>query len=582
MPMFFVPGEMGVLFKQISAVVVAVLLVSLLEALFILTAHLVKTHQEKAWITRISLPQKVVNTHLNNFIDGSFRKFLRNSLQQPAILITAAISALLITIGAILGGLLEFSFTPTIASDTVIAQATLPYGTPRDQAAEIQRRLVNMGQKVLQENGMTSPGIFSCIGARLDEGEVETESLGGFHYVSVLLALPPTGERNISGYAFAQTWRDAFGDPIGLEAISFTGEKNMTGGEPVRLDVSHRDLSIARSAAIALGNGMQKCSGLTSVDDGIRVGKPELRFKLKDNGVHMGLTTDAMARQVRHCFYGAEALSFVREGNEIRVMVRLNEGERKQRESVENMLLRTPEGALVPLSEVAEIIEGQSFTRLARRDGRRVFPVTADIRAGVSDNKIESILEEEVIPAVEAAFPGISIRFGGEEAEVDEALSALGSGFMIALGIMFFLISLRFNSYRQPLMLLSVIPFSFVGAIWGHIVLGYNLSIVSIIGMIAMAGVVVNNSIVLVDAYNRYRANNDIRDEVIVKAACRRFRPILMTTLTTFFGLAPLMIETSEQAQFLIPAAISIGFGLLFGTLITLTIVPVMLHWVEK
>ena len=582
MPMFFVPGEMGVLFKQISAVVVAVLIVSLLEAVFILVAHLVHSDSDKAWITRISMPQQVVNARLNGFIDGTFRNFLQKSLQRPAILVATAISAMLLTIGAVLGGLLEFSFTPTIASDTVIAQATLPYGTPRDQAARIQQRLVDIGQKVLQENGMKSPGIFSCIGARLNEGEIETESLGGFHYVSVLLALPPLEERTLSGYAFAQTWREAFGDPVGLEAISFTGEKNMTGGEPVRLDVSHRDLSVARRAAIALGDEMRKCSGLVSVDDGIRVGKPELRFKLKDNGIHMGLTTDAMARQVRHCFHGAEALRFVREGNEIRVMVRLDKEERTRRESIENMLLKTPKGTLVPLTEVATIIEGQSFTKLARRDGRRVFPVTADIRVGVSDNKIEGALEDEVIPAVEAAFPGISIRFGGEEAEVDEALGALGVGFLVALGIMFFLISVRFNSYRQPLMLLSVIPFSFIGAIWGHILLGYDLSIVSIIGMIAMAGVVVNNSIVLVDAFNRYRADNNSVDEVTVNAACRRFRPILMTTLTTFFGLAPLMLETSEQAQFLIPAAISIGFGLLFGTLITLTIVPVILHWVEK
>lgn len=427
---------------------------------------------------------------------------------------------------------------------------------------------------------MKSLGLFSLIGTRLEEGEVEVETLAGSHYISVLMALPPEKERILSGREFASAWQTAFGDPGVLESLNFTGETNVTGGEPIMLEVFHADPVKARKAALSLGQRLGTISGLTSVDDGIRAGKPELNIRLKEFGLQMGLTEEMVAKQIRHRYHGAEALRFVRNGNEIKVMVRLNEKERSQISSLQQVQLKCPSGALLPLSEVAQITRTRSFTSLARRDGKRIYPVTADIGFGIDDDIIEDALEEAIVPQVMADYPGTSIHFGGEEEENDEALGSLGNGFLIILGIIFLILILHYNSYTQSILVLVAIPFSLIGAVWGHILLNCDLSIVSVIGIIAMAGVVVNDSMVLVTTYNRYRRDGQPPSKAIVDAACHRFRPILLTTLTTFFGLMPLLLETSEQAQFLIPAAISISFGLVFGTLITLVLIPALL-WLE-
>ncbi|MDY6987318.1 MAG: efflux RND transporter permease subunit [Thermodesulfobacteriota bacterium] len=582
LPSFFVPGSMGEIFRQIPAVVVAVLLVSLIESLFILAAHLAQDRPERPWLTWLARPQQAVNAKLQLFIEGTFRRFMQKGLQRPSLMIASALSLLLVTFGGVTGGLLGFSFTPTIESDTVIAQATLPYGTPRRQSVALQQELVETANGVLKDHSMASPGIFSLIGTRLEEGEVELETLAGSHYVSVLMAMPPEGERTLSGREFARAWQNAFGERNELEALNFTGETNVTSGEPVRLEVFHPDQTVARSAALALGERLRAFAGLSSIDDGIRAGKPELKLTLREQGLLMGLTAEDMATQVRHRYYGAEALRFVRDGNEIKVMVRLNEKERRQHGALQEVLLKTPSNTLVPLTEVADITQTHSFTTVAQRDGKRIYPVTADIGVGISDDVVEDALEEGILPALMAEFPGLSVGFGGEEEEIDESLGALGNGFLVVLGAIYLLLSLYYNSYIQPLLVLSVIPFSLIGAVWGHILLGYDLSIVSMVGVVAMAGVVVNDSLVLVTTYNWHRAHGKDQQGAIVNAACHRFRPILLTSLTTFLGLMPLLLETSEQAQFLIPATISISFGLAFGTVITLVLLPAILGLIAK
>jgi multidrug efflux pump subunit AcrB len=486
-------------------------------------------------------------------------------------------SLLSITVGGLTGGLLGFSFTPTIESDTVIAQASLPYGSPRHRSVAVQKALVDAANEVIREHRIDSSGVFALIGTRLEEGEVEIETLAGSHYVSVLVALPPNESRSVTGRAFAHAWQTAFGDPGGLEALNFTGETNVTGGEPIRLELFHPIPSMAREAALLLGKRLRDVPGLSSIDDGIRTGKPELVLRLKESGLHMGITAEEMARQVRHRFHGVEILRFVRGSSEIKVRVRLCEAERKNPGALREVLLKSPSDAMVPLTEVADISPTQAFTTLARRDGRRIYPVTADIGFGFSDDGVEDILEAIIVPRMIARYPGLTVTFGGEEEEIDASLRSLGNGFLIVLGVMFMLFAFYFNNTTQPLLVLSVIPFSLIGAVWGHILFDVDLSIISVIGIIAMAGVVVNDSLVLVTAYNRCRdAGRDPR-QAVVDAACHRFRPILLTSVTTFCGLMPLMLERSEQAQFLIPAAISISFGLVFGTIVTLVFVPSLL-----
>jgi len=577
-PMFFVPGEMGGVFWQIPAVVIAVLLVSLFESLFILGAHIAAEHPDRPWLKVLARPQQKVNETLTSFIHHRFRPFIQAGLRRPLTLLVTAVSFLFITVGAMTGGLLNFAFTPTIDSDTVIAQAALPYGAPRQKSIAVAQKLVDSANTVLGEHNMSSPGIFSLIGTRLEEGEVEVETLAGSHYISVLMALPPEAERTLSGREFAAAWQKTFGSPGELEALNFTGETTVAGGEPIMLEVFHPDPDVAQAAALSLGERMRLLAGLTSVDDGVRTGKPELTIQLKDSGLHMGLTAEEVAKQVRHRYHGAEAFRFVRDGNEIKVMVRLSEEGRSRESALADVQLKSPAGALIPLTEVADITQTRSFTSLARRDGKRIYPVTADIAFGINDDDVEDALEDAIVPLVLADFSGVSVHFGGEEEENDEALASLGYGFLIILGVMYLLLVFHYNSYLQPVLILATIPFGLIGAVWGHILMGCDLSIVSVIGILAMAGVVVNDSLVLVTTCNQYQKNGMPLHQAIVDAACNRFRPILLTSLTTFFGLVPLLLETSEQAQFLIPAAVSISFGLVFGTVITLVLLPGLLQ----
>lgn len=582
MPMFFVPGSMGIVFRQIPAVIAAVLLVSMVESVFILSVHLADGGHDLPLLKKLARPQQIFNNRLEVFINGRFKRFLNLCLEYPLSSMAVFICLLAITAGAVTGGFLGFSFTPSIESDTVIAQASLPYGSPKKESVKIQARITEAASRVLNEYNMESEGIFSLVGTRLEEGEIEVETLAGSNYISVLLRLPPAESRRISGPAFAREWQRAFGDQDELESLNFTGETKITGGEPVRLNVFHSDENTAAEAAFLLGESLKKIPGLSSVDDGIHAGKPQLKLVLKKDALKMGITAEDMARQIRNRYYGAEAYRFVRDSNEIRVMVKLTEEERRHSSSLQEVMLRNQYGALVPVSQVAEISRTQTPTTMVRRDGRRIFPVTADIMTGISDDFIEEELEEKILPVLFEKFPGLSITFGGEEEEIDEALGALGKGFLAVLGIMYLLLTLYFNSSWQSLLVLAVIPFSLIGAVWGHIILGYDLSIVSIMGIIAVTGVVVNDSLVLVTTFNRNRANNTGFRHRVLEAVCQRFRPIILTSLTTVTGLAPLMIETSEQAQFLIPAAISISFGLAFGTVITLTFIPVSLCFFSK
>ena len=411
---------------------------------------------------------------------------------------------------------------------------------------------------------------------------MEAENLVGSHYVSVLMGLPDLPRRALSGTSFADAWRQRVGDIQGAEAVSFTGEANVTGGETIQFDLFHPDANMSAMAASRLGSMLSGLSGVTSVSDGQRTGKPEFRVTPNEVAPRLSLTAGSIGEQIRDRFYGAEAIRIARDGNDVRVMVRLSEDERQSIASVQSMLLKTPDGALLPLQAVASFELGQSQTSLHRRDGKRIYSVTADIVGGADEGSIEDTIEDLFLPALQQEYPGIVISLGGEDEEISESLSALGVGFLYALGGIFFILILYFNSIRHPLVVLSVIPFSVIGAIWAHIALGYDLSIVSIIGIIAVSGVVVNDSVVFLSAYREHRQAGCAHKRAIIEAACERLRPILLTSLTTFFGLLPMMMETSEQAQFLIPMAVSISFGLLAATVIVLFFVPAVLGLVGE
>jgi multidrug efflux pump subunit AcrB len=319
------------------------------------------------------------------------------------------------------------------------------------------------------------------------------------------------------------------------------------------------------------------------VNNGYASGKSQLDYEVLPAAATLGLTASDIARQIRSSFYGAEVLREQRGRHEVKVMVRLPEEQRRSEADLEDMLLRTPGGGDVPLATAARFERGRAPTSIDRDEGRRVVNVTADLAAGTaSSREVIASLNADVFPALLQKYDGLALEMAGAQREQGESLAALGRGYLMALIAIFALLAIPFRSYLQPLIVMSAIPFGLVGAVGGHMIMGYELSMISMFGVVALSGVVVNDSLVLIDSTNRLRRAGATAHEAIVGGATRRLRPILLTSLTTFFGLVPMIFETSVQARFLIPMAISLGFGILFATVVILLIVPVQYTIVEQ
>jgi multidrug efflux pump subunit AcrB len=339
--------------------------------------------------------------------------------------------------------------------------------------------------------------------------------------------------------------------------------------------ISHPDTETLERAASELATALEGYTGVRDIDDGYSSGKIQLDFKIRPSAQSLGLTAADLASQVRAAFYGAEAHRIQRGRDEVRVLVRLPEAERRSQYSVEELIIRTPAGTEIPLSEAAEVIRGTSYTQILRNNGRRVLTVSADVQTGVANaGKVVASIVDTEMPELQRRYPGLALELDGEQEDQLEAMAALRFGFVLCLFAIFALLAIPFKSYSQPLIIMASIPFGMIGAVLGHIIMGYELSVISMFGIIALAGVVVNDALILVDAANQNRWAGQPCFEAVFDAACRRFRPIMLTSLTTFLGLAPMIFETSWQARFLVPMAISLGFGILFATLIALMIIP--------
>jgi multidrug efflux pump subunit AcrB len=348
------------------------------------------------------------------------------------------------------------------------------------------------------------------------------------------------------------------------------------------VELSHPDSEQLAAASNVLAARLREFPSLVNVDNSFTDGKPQLDFRMRDEARAWGLTSSDVARAIRSSFFGAEALREQRGRNEVKVMVRLPEEQRTSENDIERLLIGLPDGGTVPLAYVADVTRGRSPTEISRDDGRRTVTVAGELAAGVpSPRPAISALSANVLPELRVQFPGLETRFSGQQQEFNENLSSLGPMYLVALLLMFAMIAIPFRSYAQPLVVMSAVPFGIVGAVLGHLLMGYELSMVSGFGIIALSGIVVNDSLVLVDSVNRYRAEGLDLFEALVEGSARRLRPILLTSLTTFIGLAPMILEESAAARFLVPMAISLGFGALFVTVIALLVVPSLYMIVE-
>ncbi len=318
------------------------------------------------------------------------------------------------------------------------------------------------------------------------------------------------------------------------------------------------------------------------IDDGFTAGKPQLDMQLTPEAIGLNLASADVARQVRGAFYGSEALRQQDGRNEVRVIVRLPDAERETLHDVETLLLRTPEGGEIPLEEATDIVAARSRPTILRAEGRRMVSVTAEVRADTSPDQVLGALAEGPLPKLLAKYDGLSYEYGGANREQKKAMGSLQRGGLLAMVAIFALLAIPFRSYIQPLIVMAAIPFGFIGALAGHALMGFELSMISIMGLVALAGVVVNDSLVLIDHIDTLRSEKELSAfEAVVVGAQRRFRAILLTTLTTFAGLTPLLLERSLQARFMIPMAISLAFGVLFATFITLVAIPALYMIIE-
>ncbi len=581
MPMFFVPGAMGKIFAVIPAIVVSVLLISLFESLFILPAHLGHNAVEATTgpMGFFNRNQARISKGLEDFIEIRFQPVVALAVRWRYVTIAASLAILIATIGLVAGGRIQFSFFPKIDGDVITASVRLPVGAPIEDARAIQRRLEATAAEALEPHGGQAVvrGLLTQLGEPIP-GTGPGASAGGAngtHIIDMSVFLIAPDDRDFTASQLADAWRKRFGDVPGVDSLAFKYNFGPSAGAPINIQLSHYDTEILERASTRLSTALRDYAGVIDIEDGFADGKPEITFNLKPEARALGLTEQDLGRQLRAAFFGVEALRQQRGRDEVRVMVRLPKDERRSEQAIDDLLLRTPRGGEIPLLVAAEATSGRSATEIKRSEGRRVVNVTADLEEGVANaNEVVASIQANVMPGLVQDYPGLRFSLEGEQREQADALGSLRTGALIALLAIFALLAIPFRSYIQPLIIMSAIPFGLVGAILGHLLLNLELSLMSIMGLVALTGIVVNDSLVLIVFVNQQRALGMNILDAVRRGVVERFRPIMLTSLTTFVGLAPMVLETSVQARFLIPMAVSLAFGVLFSTLIILVLVP--------
>lgn len=584
-PMLFVPGVAGQFFRNIPIVVILVLLASLAESLLVLPSHLAHPMPRLLalllrpffWLMGL-LRSDWVSERLEVFTNGPYQRALRACLTYRYVTLAACGLLLLGAFGLQAGGRVGFTFLPPIEADQVTATLRMPVGTPFDVTERVQERLVAAARQVERD---ARPGILRGIYSELGLLSEMAQEGGspapmGSHVAAVTANLVPAGEREIDSGTFADLWRSAVGELPVADSLVFSYTTGATEGPPITLQLSHADERVLQGAAERLADELRRYRGTRDVDDGYTEGRERIDFRLTPEGRALGLTSTDLARELRAAFYGEEVQRFQRGRDEVRVYVRLPRVERTSLGQLRDLILRTPGGGEIPLGRAAELTWARSFTRIQRTDLARTVDVTAYVSEEVTANEIVGAVAADFLPRLLEETPGLRYAPGGDQEAQQESLGSLGLGFAVALLVMFALLSIAFRSYVQPLIVLMAIPFGMVGALAGHLLFGYGLSLSSLFGLVALSGVVVNDSLLMVTAINDERESGGPVFGAVVRGGLRRFRAIVMTSLTTFIGLSPMILETSVQARFLIPMAIALGCGILFATVILVFLVPAL------
>ena len=592
-PLLFVPGPVGALLSSVPIILISVLVISLLESLLILPNHLSHlpgpgwepSHPVERFIHRI---QARVDALVQWFVNGPLDRGLRMATGQPAVVLAGAAGAFVLVVALIPAGIVDVVDAPAVEGDVVSAHLEMPKGTPVRRTFEMAAGLEAAGRRVVEgfESARIEAGPL-LVGVNLLVGMAPRADLGSFepepglnpqsHMATVEFRLVPEAQRpGISAVDFQSAWRDEVGEVPAARALTVTSTV-FDFGKPIHVELSHPEIDRSGPIGEALTQRLRELQGVFDIQSDHAEGLQEIQVGLRHDARTLDLTLQSLAAQVRSAFFGSEALRVQRGREDVRVYVRLPDAERDDIADLESYLIRTPEGGEVPVSRVADLRSADAPSLIRRTDGQRVVTVTADIDpAVITAAEVGALLTGAVLPDLQAANPGLTYAFGGRQQRQADLFGSMGRGAVIALVVMYGLLAVPLGSYGKPLIVMAVIPFGVAGAILGHLVMGLGMSPESFLGVIGLSGIVVNDSLVMLDFIEQRLREGAPVQVAVLDGAKERFRPIFLTSATTFLGFAPLIFDRSTQAQFLSPLAVSLGGGILVATATVMLLVPAL------
>ncbi len=597
LPMLFsVPGSDAQVWRVIPLVVISVLVISLIESQLCLPAHLATVRpdapdQQSWWLVRAwSRTQRGFQRGLDFVVQRLYQPSLELLLRWRYATLAGAVVVCMVVVALVRVGYPRFVFFPTVDGDNIVVSLTLPQGTPMLTTAAVLQRIETAAREVCGEfdrersdGNTTFQHMLATVGSQpyaveqaRNGGQRDAQFQSGSHLAELNVQLLASEVREVPSDRIMAALRERVGTIPDAIELQYTTSFFSTGKD-IDVELSHQDLEVLRAAVGELKLELQRMPDVKDVTDSYRVGKPELQLRIRPSAELLGLSQQDLARQVRQAFYGEEAQRVQRGRDDVKVMVRYPETGRRSLDDLAELRIRTANGDEVPFGEVATASHGTAAASIQRVNRRRTLRVSGEIDEtdpNASAEAINNRLRQEILPALVSRHPGLGWAFEGDQKKKNDLLLSLAGGFAIALFVIYALMAIPLQSFLQPLLIMTAIPFGLVGAIGGHMVMGYDLSILSLFGTIALSGVVVNDNIVLVTWVNARRREQASLLEAVRTAGAQRFRPILLTSLTTFGGLAPLLLERSVQARFLVPMAISLGFGVMFATLVSLVLVP--------
>lgn len=591
-PVFFLPGMIGKFMYVIPIVVIPTLLFSLVQSKLVLPYHLslcnVGDKGGRENLNIFSRWQRRFSDGLERFIQNVYMPTLDRALKFRWVTLSVFVAMLIVSFALVASGAIRFVFFPNVPSDYIFVELNMAEGTPLSETRKAFTRIEDALTEISEEE--TAKGFIDPVKNRaaflgysvLAGGPGPASFSSGGNVASIILELSKAELIDSNADEISQRWREKVGEIPGARKLNFLSSAAGPVGLPVDIRLTGRNFRDLKSASMEIQEELKQFEGLLDIRDTYAEGKRELKVTLKDNARSLGLTSADLGRQIRYAFYGAEAQRVQRDKEDVRVMIRYPKEERESLGNLESMRIVAPNGSRIPISEVADLNYGVGYPAISRLDRQRIINVQADADKNVANtDAINAALygkspddPDSILGRVLAKYPEVRSLKGGEAKDMEESIPAIIGGMLLVMILIYALLAIPFKSYLQPLIVISIIPFGIGGAIYGHFITFQDLSLLSLLGIIAMAGVVVNDSLVLVERINRLRSEGMSLFEAVHVGGSQRFRAIILTSITTFAGLAPILLERSLQAQFLIPMATSLAFGVLFATFITLLLVP--------